>query len=412
MAEQMSTPRITAAYLDSFVGRTVTIVGKVTQLRGDQATIDADGIVTILLNRVSISLHALIIIIIIIITIADIPQDSHLANGNAAQVIGKVNPDLSIKALSTRDVGPGVGHGVSPLRNPEPQHQPHIAMVWPLSPNALNPSPSSPAPHRRLSIGRLHRTASPVRNPDSSLSASSSSQRDWQHQRQQQWLDLIPYDAPAPSPSPPPFEQHQHQSSQQSSSMPPTAYNPMPGSFHSDFESGLPSSDEEAIFRLAHATSPFSNSNNSPFEPREELQIQPFSVVPSAQPRSSFISSSPSPPPFANMSTYSTQAASYSLPSPPTSQLERPESPLSVADSQPTLRQGDSRILSPPMSSIPRTQNRIRGGSGSGRHAQNSEDVDTRALNAVVDGIGRMQVNMNLDQAGRWRIARRPGAPW
>ncbi|UKZ70892.1 uncharacterized protein TrAtP1_011863 [Trichoderma atroviride] len=34
--------------------------------------------------------------------------DSHLVNGNAAQVIGKVNPDLSIKALSTRDVGPGV----------------------------------------------------------------------------------------------------------------------------------------------------------------------------------------------------------------------------------------------------------------------------------------------------------------
>ncbi|GFP55767.1 hypothetical protein ACSS6W_008834 [Trichoderma asperelloides] len=85
MAEQMSTPRITAAYLDSFVGRTVTIVGKVTQLRGDQATIDADGVVTILLNR-----------------------DSHLANGNAAQIIGKVNPDLSIKALSTRDVGSGV----------------------------------------------------------------------------------------------------------------------------------------------------------------------------------------------------------------------------------------------------------------------------------------------------------------
>ncbi|EHK42180.1 uncharacterized protein TrAtP1_011864 [Trichoderma atroviride] len=287
-------------------------------------------------------------------------------------------------------------------------------MVWPSPPNVINPS-SSPAPHRRLSIGRLHRTASPVRpspsrNPDSSA-ASSSSQRDWQHQRQQQWLDLIPYDPPAPSP---PLEQHQHQSSQQSSSsMPSTAYHPMPGSFHSDFEPDLPSSDEEAIFRLAHATSPFTNSNNSPFEPREELQIQPFSVVPSAQPRPSFLSSSSSSPPFANMSTYSTQAASYSLPSPPTSQLERPESPLSIADSQPTLRQGDSRVLSPPMSPIPRPQNRVRSGSGSGsRHARNSEDVDTRALNAVVDGIGRMQVNMNLDQAGRWRIARRPGAPW
>lgn len=64
------------------------------------------------------------------------------------------------------------------------------------------------------------------------------------------------------------------------------------------------------------------------------------------------------------------------------------------------------------MSPIPRPQNRVSGGSGSGRHARESEDVDTRALNAILDGIGRMQVNMNLDQAGRWRIARRPGAPW
>lgn len=275
-------------------------------------------------------------------------------------------------------------------------------MVWPSPPAIKNPSSSSPAPHRRLSIGRLHRTASP-----SPSSASSSSQQDWQHQRQQQWLDLIPYDPP---------EQQQYQSSQQSSSsMPSTAippsYNPMPGSFHSDFESGLPSSEEEDIFRLAHATSPFTDSNNSPFEPREELQIQPFSVAPSAQPRSSFLSSSSSSPPFANMSTYSTQAASYSLPSPPTSQLERPESPISVADSQPTLRQGDSpQVFSPSMSPIPRPQ-RVSGGSSS-RYARNSEDVDTQALNAVVDGIGRMQVNMNLDQAGRWRIARRPGAPW
>jgi len=43
-------------------------------------------------------------------------KDSHLANGNAAQIIGKVNPDLSIKALSTRDVGSGVG--ASPSRVP------------------------------------------------------------------------------------------------------------------------------------------------------------------------------------------------------------------------------------------------------------------------------------------------------
>ncbi|GAO15411.1 hypothetical protein UVI_02010730 [Ustilaginoidea virens] len=52
MAEQLSSPRVTSAYLDSFQGRVVTIVGKVTQLRGDEATIDSDGVVTVALNRV------------------------------------------------------------------------------------------------------------------------------------------------------------------------------------------------------------------------------------------------------------------------------------------------------------------------------------------------------------------------
>ncbi|TQN73446.1 Replication factor A protein 3 [Colletotrichum shisoi] len=74
MAEPTSTPRITAQYLDSYVGRNVMLVGKVLQLRGDSAVLDADGNVTAILNR-----------------------DVHLTNGNAAQVIGKVNPDLSIK---------------------------------------------------------------------------------------------------------------------------------------------------------------------------------------------------------------------------------------------------------------------------------------------------------------------------
>ncbi|KAM0495646.1 hypothetical protein ACHAP8_007913 [Fusarium lateritium] len=82
MTEQLSTPRITAAYLDNFVGRVVMLVGEVTQLRGDQATLESDGTVTVLLNR-----------------------DAHLSNGNTVQVIGKVNPDLSIKVLTSRDLG-------------------------------------------------------------------------------------------------------------------------------------------------------------------------------------------------------------------------------------------------------------------------------------------------------------------
>lgn len=52
MSEQLSAPRITAAYLDTFVGQHVSIVGKVVQLQGDQAVINADGNVTVQLNRV------------------------------------------------------------------------------------------------------------------------------------------------------------------------------------------------------------------------------------------------------------------------------------------------------------------------------------------------------------------------
>lgn len=65
------------------------VVGRVAQLRGDQATIDADGIITAHLNR-----------------------DAHLSSGNAVQIIGKVNPDLSIRVLSSLDLGTGVDFNV------------------------------------------------------------------------------------------------------------------------------------------------------------------------------------------------------------------------------------------------------------------------------------------------------------
>lgn len=57
MADLAVTPRITAQYLDSFVNRNVLLVGKVTELRGDQATIDCEGTVTLILNRVSLRRH-------------------------------------------------------------------------------------------------------------------------------------------------------------------------------------------------------------------------------------------------------------------------------------------------------------------------------------------------------------------
>jgi hypothetical protein len=51
--EATPTPRVSSPHLDSYVGRNVMIVGKVVQLRGDQAIIDADGNITAHLNRVS-----------------------------------------------------------------------------------------------------------------------------------------------------------------------------------------------------------------------------------------------------------------------------------------------------------------------------------------------------------------------
>lgn len=82
MAESHPTPRITSQHLDSFTNRTVRIVGKVTQLLGDTATIDSEGVVTLVLGH-----------------------DSHLTVGNAVEVVGKVNGDLSVKVLRATDLG-------------------------------------------------------------------------------------------------------------------------------------------------------------------------------------------------------------------------------------------------------------------------------------------------------------------
>ncbi|CAK7216233.1 hypothetical protein SCUCBS95973_002741 [Sporothrix curviconia] len=78
----METPRVSCSYLNSFVNHNVLVVGKVVQLRGDSAILDADGHITVNLNR-----------------------EAHLVGGNAAQIVGKVMPDLSIKVLSAQDLG-------------------------------------------------------------------------------------------------------------------------------------------------------------------------------------------------------------------------------------------------------------------------------------------------------------------
>jgi hypothetical protein len=52
--EATANPRITCGYLNSYVGKNVIIVGRVVQLRGEEAIVDADGNITAHLNRVSL----------------------------------------------------------------------------------------------------------------------------------------------------------------------------------------------------------------------------------------------------------------------------------------------------------------------------------------------------------------------
>ncbi len=52
------TPRILAPHLSNFQHRIVRILGKVVQLRGDTAIIDAGGQVDVILNRVRQVHHA------------------------------------------------------------------------------------------------------------------------------------------------------------------------------------------------------------------------------------------------------------------------------------------------------------------------------------------------------------------
>ncbi|PNS17625.1 hypothetical protein CAC42_3020 [Sphaceloma murrayae] len=84
-----ATPRITAPYLEQFQHQTVRIVGKVTSLRGEQATIDAGGSINLLLNR-----------------------DAHLAMNNAVEVIGKVDKDLSVRVLVSTDFGSNIDYSI------------------------------------------------------------------------------------------------------------------------------------------------------------------------------------------------------------------------------------------------------------------------------------------------------------
>ncbi|KAI8943112.1 hypothetical protein NX059_001142 [Plenodomus lindquistii] len=79
------TPRILAPHLSQFQHRIVRILGKVVQLRGESAIIDAGGNIDVVLNR-----------------------DAHLAVGHAVEIIGKVDGNLNVKVQAATDFGTGV----------------------------------------------------------------------------------------------------------------------------------------------------------------------------------------------------------------------------------------------------------------------------------------------------------------
>ncbi|PVI04757.1 replication factor A protein 3 [Periconia macrospinosa] len=76
------TPRILAPHLQAFQHKTVRMIGRVVELRGETAVIDAGGTVDVILNR-----------------------DSHLAPGHAVEIIGKVDGNLSLKVQAATDLG-------------------------------------------------------------------------------------------------------------------------------------------------------------------------------------------------------------------------------------------------------------------------------------------------------------------
>ncbi|KAG4301283.1 hypothetical protein PCK1_002593 [Pneumocystis canis] len=71
------TPRINASLCEQFIDQTVRMIVKVKKLKGDTALVDCSGLVEIHLNR-----------------------DSNFIEGNTFEIIGKINPDLSVNVLT------------------------------------------------------------------------------------------------------------------------------------------------------------------------------------------------------------------------------------------------------------------------------------------------------------------------
>ncbi|KAH6980388.1 replication factor A protein 3-domain-containing protein [Fusarium venenatum] len=373
MAEQLSTPRITAAYLDNFVGRVVMLVGEVTQLRGDQATLESDGTVTVLLNR-----------------------DAHLSNGNTVQVIGKVNPDLSIKVLTSRDLGNTVDHG--PFQSSQP-YAPRVAMIW-TSPKRSDAYRS--ATHQRQAYFDEKNRKSNVTTPksDSTDTTTSRPLHNNTHTAAQrlQSRTRSNYGQSRPSISmsfttyssdirgreiesrsiSPPYPSHISQT---------LLLTPSIGSL-------LPSPPEEITICRSYSpetTGPsFIETPSGTYSSSQQTydQDSQLSHIPSAQPYG-YTPLGYSPPPMSSPSL---------LPSPPMTQ---------------STEEG-FRSYQPPMSPTFSASSR-RYSSLTGRRLPDDSAIsdsrlddlpESELFDSVLEGIGRIHVSMGRDDAGRWRIQR------
>ncbi|KAK9465721.1 replication factor A protein 3 [Lipomyces arxii] len=79
------TPRITAQLLQMYQGRVVRLIGKLTDIRGNSATLDSAGSVNVSLAR-----------------------GVEFQQGHFYEVIGRVNPDLSLQMLDGVDFGTNI----------------------------------------------------------------------------------------------------------------------------------------------------------------------------------------------------------------------------------------------------------------------------------------------------------------
>ncbi|KAF2014860.1 replication factor A protein 3 [Aaosphaeria arxii CBS 175.79] len=79
------TPRVLAKHLEAFQYKLVRVLGRVVQLRGETAVVDAGGSINLILNR-----------------------DCHLALNHAVEIIGKVDQGLNVKVQAATDFGPNI----------------------------------------------------------------------------------------------------------------------------------------------------------------------------------------------------------------------------------------------------------------------------------------------------------------